>query len=60
MLTEAEVQVSYRRLMKNWSVDPTTFEKVEALLEQLRPESPLRHRLETELEEVRRIQSARN
>ena len=56
MLTESEVQASYRKLMKNWSVDPTTFEKAEQLLEQLRPESPLRHRLETELNEVRRLQ----
>ena len=57
MLTESEVQLTYRKLMKTWSVDPTTFDKVEALLEQLRPESPLRHRLETELNEVRRLQA---
>jgi hypothetical protein len=32
-----------------------TFARAEALLDELRPESPLRHRLETELTEIRKI-----
>ena len=32
-----------------------TFQKAEALLDNLRPESPLRHRLGMELEELRRL-----
>ena len=33
--------------------------KAEALLDELRPESPLRHRLGTELEELRRMTEKR-
>ena len=55
MLTEAEVQRRLRRLVSVDEVDQGTFEKAELLLEQLRPESPLRHRLTTELEELRKI-----
>jgi hypothetical protein len=31
------------------------FEKAEALLDELRPESPLRHRLSSELDELREL-----
>ena len=34
------------------------FEKAENLLDELRPESPLRHRLEQELEELRAMHEA--
>ncbi len=34
-------------------VSNETFTKAEQLLDELRPESPLRHRLSTELEEIR-------
>ncbi len=34
-------------------IETATFERAEQLLEELRPESPLRHRLTTELEELR-------
>jgi hypothetical protein len=34
-------------------VTSATFEKAEALLDELRPESPLWHRLSSELEELR-------
>jgi hypothetical protein len=34
------------------------FDKAEALLEELRPESPLRHRLSNELEELRKMHTA--
>lgn len=58
LLTEAEVQQSFRKLLKTWSQDPTVFDRLESLLDNLRPESPLRHRLESELEEVRRLQES--
>jgi hypothetical protein len=58
LLTESEVQQSFRKLMKTWSQDPTVFDRVEALLDNLRPESPLRHRLESELTEIRRLQAS--
>ena len=54
MLTESEVQRSFRRLFKD-NVTTESFDKAEALLDELRPESPLRHRLGVELEELRRI-----
>ena len=38
---------------------PTSFEKAEALLDELRAESPLRHRLSIELEEIRKLHTAK-
>ena len=59
MLTEAEVQRSFRRLFRKGRViESDAFEKAEALLDELRPESPLRYRLEQELEELRTIHKA--
>ena len=58
MLTESEVQRSFRKLFTN-AIEEETFEKAEALLDELRPESPLRHRLYTELEEIRKAATAR-
>jgi hypothetical protein len=55
LLTEAEVERSFRKLLKSGQFSQETFEKGEALLDQLRPESPLRHRLAEELEEVREL-----
>ena len=56
MLTEAEVQRSFMKLFsKGQQVDADSFERAEALLDELRPESPLRHRLEREMEELREI-----
>jgi hypothetical protein len=34
-------------------IDSATFDRAEQLLDELRPESPLRHRLSMELEELR-------
>lgn len=59
MLTEAEVQRSFRNLFKSKDVAPETFERAEALLEELRAESPLRHRLSVELEEIRKLHASR-
>ncbi len=52
MLTEQEVSRSWVKLFKA-EMDDETFGKAEALLEELRPESPLRHRLGRELVEIR-------
>lgn len=59
MLTEKEVSTSWRNLFKGRELNDEAFEKAEALLEQLRPESPLRHRLSGELEELRRMAVAK-
>ena len=59
MLTESEVQRSFRNLFKSKDVAPDTFEKAEALLDELRAESPLRHRLSIELEEIRKLHTAK-
>jgi hypothetical protein len=53
LLTEAEVQRSFRQIVKKADGDPEAFNKAEALVEELRPESPLRHRLLSEIAELR-------
>ncbi|MCA9260444.1 MAG: hypothetical protein KDA61_14630 [Planctomycetales bacterium] len=53
MLTESEVSRSWIKLFKNGNLSDDTFERAENLLEELRTTSPLRHRLQGELEEVR-------
>lgn len=60
LLTENEVQRSFRNMfMKGKDVPPDTFDKAEALLEELRAESPLRHRLSVELDEIRKLHTAK-
>ncbi len=59
MLTESEVQRSFRNMFKGQDVSADTFDKAEALLEELRAESPLRHRLSIELDEIRKMQTAK-
>jgi hypothetical protein len=54
VLTEQEVARSWARLFKAERTSET-FVKAEVLLEELRPESPLRHRLSIELEELREL-----
>ena len=54
VLTEQEVSRSWARLFKG-EKSSETFAKAEALLDELRPESPLRHRLGIELEELREL-----
>ena len=53
MLTEQEVSRSWSHVFKGSNFEPATFERAELLLDELRPESPLRHRLTLELEELR-------
>ncbi len=56
LLTESTVESMFRSLMNDPGRDEETFDKAEELLEEeLRPESPLRHRLTVELEEVRSL-----
>ena len=58
MLTEQEVSRSWNRLFAaGTEVTADTFSKAETLLEELRPESPLYHRLQNELVEIRELRS---
>jgi hypothetical protein len=59
LLTESEVSRSWSKLFKAGEVCESSFERAEALLEELRPTSPLRHRLTSELEELRQIHAQR-
>jgi hypothetical protein len=59
LLTEKEVATSWRNLFKGRELNDEVFGKAEALIEELRPESPLRHRLAGELEELRRLAIAK-
>lgn len=59
LLTEQEVSRSWQQLFKAGSFEAKAFEKAEALIEELRPESPLRHRLASELVELRKIHQKR-
>jgi hypothetical protein len=56
VLTEQEVTRSWAKLMKG-EITSETFAKAETLLDELRPESPLRHRLASELDELREVGS---
>jgi hypothetical protein len=55
LLTEQEVAKSWRKLFNGTDVDSQSFEKAETLLDELRAESPLRHRLSNELEQLRKM-----
>ena len=58
LLTEAEVQRSFRQLVKRARVEPESLDRAEEVLDELRPESPLRHRLSRELVELRKLVSS--
>lgn len=55
MLTEQQIARSWQKLFAKHELTNETVAKAEALLEELRPESPLRHRLSSELEELRKL-----
>lgn len=55
LLTEQEVSRSWSLVFKGSKFEADAFDRAEQLLEELRPESPLRHRLTHELEELRSI-----
>ena len=52
MLSEHDVSVMWRELFHSANVTSETVDKAETLLEELKPESPLRHRLTVELGEI--------
>jgi hypothetical protein len=58
VLTESEVSRSWNKLFKSGAFTEATFERAEALLDELRGTSPLRHRLQAELEELRELHGA--
>jgi len=55
LLTEQQIARSWRKLFAQGEFTEETCAKAEALLDDLRPESPLRHRLATELGELRKL-----
>jgi hypothetical protein len=55
LLTESEVSRSWSKLFKSGNFSAETFERAGALLEELRGESPLRHRLQSELAELQKL-----
>lgn len=60
LLTENEVQRTFSQLFKAQDkVTADTFERAEELLDELRLESPLRHRLAVELEELRGLYASK-
>ncbi len=59
MLTENEVSRSWNRLFKDSNFSNDNIESAENLLDELRPESPLRHRLSKELVELRKLHAER-
>jgi hypothetical protein len=54
LLTESEVSRSWNKLFKNGNFTDETIERAGALLDELRGESPLRHRLQMELAELQK------
>jgi hypothetical protein len=59
LLTEQEVARSWGLVFKSAQIEADSFDRAEQLLEELRPESPLRLRLTRELEELRKIHVSR-
>ncbi len=55
MLTEQEITKNWRNLFKGNGISEETLAKAGELITELRPESPLRHRLTTELTELRKL-----
>jgi hypothetical protein len=53
LLTEQEISRTWRTLFRGAVCNDETIAKAERLLDELRPESPLRHRLGMELDELR-------
>jgi hypothetical protein len=60
VLTEEQVQRSFRNLFRSSEITSDSIERAETLIDQLRLESPLRHRLTEELDELRKICLANN
>lgn len=58
LLSESSVETSVRKILSESDRSEGTFDRVEELLDELRPESPLRHRLTQELDELRSLAEA--
>jgi len=54
LLSEDEVSRSWRSLFQGSEITGEVIDKAEALLDELRLESPLRHRLSVEVDELRK------
>jgi hypothetical protein len=59
LLTEQEVARAWSQCFTGSNVEAAAFDRAEQLLDELRPESPLRLRLTHELEELRGIHTRR-
>jgi hypothetical protein len=59
LLTEQEINRSWRKLFKGREIDDDVLDKAAALLDELRPESPLRHRLGEELAELHKLRRSK-
>ena len=57
MLNERDVTTMWRNLFKGKEVTGKSLAEAEELLDDLSPESPLRVRLSTELEEMRKMRA---
>lgn len=55
MLTEHDVLMMWRQLFQDHEINDTMITQAEELLDNLRPESPLRLRLATELDELQKL-----
>ncbi len=55
MLTEDQIQRRFRQIFASTEINGADLEKAESLIDQLRWESPLRHRLTEELDELRKL-----
>ncbi len=58
MLTESQVERSFRNLFNSPDFPTDALDKADKLIDELRPESPLRLRLSGELEELRKVRIA--
>jgi hypothetical protein len=57
LVSTQQISLRWRELFSAGPITDETFQKAERLLETLRPEDPLRHRLFQELQEIRKIHS---
>jgi hypothetical protein len=55
MLNEGQVRLLWERLFSAGSVSPECMSRANELIDELRPESPLRFRLEKELVDIRKL-----
>jgi hypothetical protein len=55
MLTEHDVLMLWRQLFNDHEINDTTMTQAEELLDNLRPESPLRNRLARELDDIQKL-----